>query len=116
MFEVGDKVYCIDPQMLKNSSSLGFNTLEVDKPYTIMGKIGNSLLIEVFGFGLKSTRFISETEYGIGFKSIRFISEKEYEISKRYDKILKIKNSLKPEESKISNLLNKIKECLKLVM
>lgn len=73
MFKIGDIVYCKDSDdfPIKNTY------LELDTPYLI-----NNIDYYILELGGVSAGYLKE----------RFISEKEYNISKRTDKINKIKN------------------------
>lgn len=68
MFEVGDVVYCT-------------NNKYSDVPYTIENITSNGW-------------YFKFEELGVLFYYKRFISEKEYQVSKRLEKINKIKNGI----------------------
>lgn len=77
MFKLGDTVYCID---INNNNE---KSLELDTQYVIIGQ----------SFSFKFLLLNNIPDYY--FKYNTFISEKEYKISKRTDKIKKIKECLK---------------------
>lgn len=82
MFKVGETVYCIDNKYYDSTdkNETIFNIF-LDKPYIVSSDFGTLNLIR-----LVDNNSIYETE--------RFISEKEYKISKRVEKIKKIKNEI----------------------
>ena len=78
VLKVGDIVYCIDNYGVNNSN------LYDDIPYIIIG----------FGqFGGLIINNLSVVD--VPYRRDRFISEKEYQISKRKEKIIKLKDGIR---------------------
>lgn len=86
MFKVGDVVYCIDEYKININVVNGLKLFK-DRPYTItrLLSVGTNKQGALNIDGMKNYYF----------ESNKFISEQKYLMSKRFDKILKLKECLR---------------------